>query len=46
VSVYLCEETPLTGTASTVVDLAHGAPSILREGSIGERTILELLAGS
>jgi len=46
VSVYLCEETPLTGTASTVVDLAHGAPAILREGSIGERTILELLAGA
>ena len=44
VSVYLCEETPLSGTASTVVDLAHGAPAILREGSIGERTILELLA--
>jgi tRNA threonylcarbamoyl adenosine modification protein (Sua5/YciO/YrdC/YwlC family) len=46
VSVYLCEETPLSGTASTVVDLAHGQPAILREGSIGERTILELLAGA
>jgi L-threonylcarbamoyladenylate synthase len=44
VSVYLCEEAPLSGTASTVVDLAHGTPAILREGSIGERTILELLA--
>ena len=44
VSVYLCEEAPLSGTASTVVDLAHGATAILREGSVDERTILELLA--
>jgi tRNA threonylcarbamoyl adenosine modification protein (Sua5/YciO/YrdC/YwlC family) len=32
VAVYLCEEAPLVGTASTVVDLAHGAPRILRAG--------------
>ena len=44
VSVYLCEETPLSGLASTVVDLAHGAPAILREGAIRERTILEILS--
>lgn len=46
VSVYLCEEAPLSGTASTVVDLAHGTPVILREGSIDQRRIHELLAGS
>ena len=46
VSVYLCEEAPLPGTASTVVDLAHGEPSILREGAVDERTILEVLTGS
>jgi tRNA threonylcarbamoyl adenosine modification protein (Sua5/YciO/YrdC/YwlC family) len=32
VAVYLCEDGPLVGTASTVVDLAHGAPRILRAG--------------
>jgi tRNA threonylcarbamoyl adenosine modification protein (Sua5/YciO/YrdC/YwlC family) len=32
VAVYLCEDGPLMGTASTVVDLAHGAPRILRAG--------------
>ena len=44
VSVYLCEEAPVSGIASTVVDLAHGAPAILREGAIQERTILEVLS--
>jgi tRNA threonylcarbamoyl adenosine modification protein (Sua5/YciO/YrdC/YwlC family) len=43
VAVYLCEESPVRGTASTVVDLAHGPPAILREGAIGERAILEAL---
>jgi tRNA threonylcarbamoyl adenosine modification protein (Sua5/YciO/YrdC/YwlC family) len=32
VAVFLCEDAPLAGTASTVVDLAHGAPRILRAG--------------
>ncbi|MDP9327912.1 MAG: L-threonylcarbamoyladenylate synthase [Actinomycetota bacterium] len=45
VSVYLCEEVPLTGRASTVVDLAHGEPAILRLGSVDERTISRMLAG-
>jgi L-threonylcarbamoyladenylate synthase len=35
VAVYLCEEKPLTGEPSTVVDLAHGPPRVLRVGSIG-----------
>ena len=46
VSVYLCEEAPVSGIASTVVDLAHGAPAILREGAIQERTILGVLSGA
>jgi tRNA threonylcarbamoyl adenosine modification protein (Sua5/YciO/YrdC/YwlC family) len=32
VAVYLCEDEPLVGTASTVVDLTHGPPRILRAG--------------
>lgn len=45
VSVYLCEEIPLVGRASTVLDLAHGEPVILRQGSVEERTISRMLAG-
>jgi L-threonylcarbamoyladenylate synthase len=45
VSVYLCEEIPLVGRASTVVDLAHGEPVILRLGSVAERAISRALAG-
>jgi L-threonylcarbamoyladenylate synthase len=45
VSVYLCEEIPLVGRASTVVDLAHGEPVILRLGSVAERAISQVLAG-
>jgi L-threonylcarbamoyladenylate synthase len=32
VDVYLCEERPLQGVASTVLDLAHGEPRLLRRG--------------
>jgi L-threonylcarbamoyladenylate synthase len=45
VSVYLCEEVPLIGWASTVVDLAHGEPAILRVGSVDELAISRILAG-
>jgi L-threonylcarbamoyladenylate synthase len=45
VSVYLCEEQPLGGSASTVLDLAHGAARILRVGSVSTETISELLPG-
>lgn len=34
VAVYLCEEAPLEGVSSTVVDLAHGAPRIVRAGTV------------
>lgn len=36
VEVYLCDEGPLSGQASTVLDLAHGEPRILREGALSE----------
>jgi L-threonylcarbamoyladenylate synthase len=45
VSVYLCEEMPVIGWASTVVDLAHGEPAILRLGSLDERSVSRILAG-
>ena len=34
VDTYLCDEAPLDGAASTVIDLAHGAPTVLRRGSL------------
>jgi len=34
VAIYLCEEASLAGVASTVVDLAHGEPEVLREGAV------------
>jgi L-threonylcarbamoyladenylate synthase len=36
VDVYLCQEEPIAGSASTVVDLAHGEPTLLRQGTITE----------
>lgn len=43
VAVYLCQEAPLEGAASTVVDLAHGAARILRAGALDVATIARLL---
>jgi len=43
VEVYLCAPEPLTGSASTVVDLAHGRPSVVRAGAVSERAIAEAL---
>jgi L-threonylcarbamoyladenylate synthase len=43
VSVYLCEEQPLAGMTSTVVDLAHGEPTILRAGAIPAADVLGAL---
>ncbi len=34
VSVYLCEQKPLVGTASTVVDLSGGPPRLVRAGDV------------
>jgi L-threonylcarbamoyladenylate synthase len=39
VAIYLCEDRPLEGVASTVVDLAHGAPRVLRAGGVTEAEI-------
>ena len=45
VSVYLCEDEPRTGLASTVLDLTHGDPVILRAGDVAEAEIARLLSG-
>jgi tRNA threonylcarbamoyl adenosine modification protein (Sua5/YciO/YrdC/YwlC family) len=43
VAVYLCEDEPLEGSASTVVDLAHGDAVVLRAGAVTVATLAELL---
>jgi L-threonylcarbamoyladenylate synthase len=43
VAVYLCEETPIEGTASTVLDLAHGRARIIRRGPHASGTLAALL---
>jgi tRNA threonylcarbamoyl adenosine modification protein (Sua5/YciO/YrdC/YwlC family) len=43
VAVYLCQDERLDGVASTVLDLAHGPASILRDGALGRESIAELL---
>lgn len=43
VAVYLCQEGPLAGVSSTVVDLAHGPAMILREGSLVRERLVECL---
>jgi L-threonylcarbamoyladenylate synthase len=45
VSVYLCQDEPLTGAASTVVDLAHGAPRLVRAGGLPADAISRILGG-
>ena len=45
VAVYLCEDEPLEAAASAVVDLAHGDPSVLREGASAPTDLDRLLAG-
>jgi L-threonylcarbamoyladenylate synthase len=43
VEVFLCQEVPLDGVASTVLDLAHGPATILRAGSLTRGALSELL---
>nr|MBA3737853.1 threonylcarbamoyl-AMP synthase [Actinomycetota bacterium] len=43
VAVYLCQEGPLDGVASTVIDLAHGPATIIREGSVPRDALVEVL---
>ena len=45
VAVYLCQEDPLAGVASTVLDLAHGPATIIREGSLSREALIDLLPG-
>jgi L-threonylcarbamoyladenylate synthase len=45
VTVYLCANEALEGAASTVIDLAHGAPRVLRPGAVGPEVIAQLLSG-
>jgi tRNA threonylcarbamoyl adenosine modification protein (Sua5/YciO/YrdC/YwlC family) len=43
VTVYLCDETPLAGSASTVVDLTHDEPVVLRRGAVSEDELFAAL---
>ena len=43
VEVYLCQDEPLTGAASTVVDLAHGPARLLRPGAVSAEAIERFL---
>ena len=45
VAVYLCEERPLSGAASTVVDLSGADACILRAGDVDRDRIGRLLGG-
>lgn len=44
VDIYLCASEPLGRSASTVVDLAHGALQVLRPGEISEQDVIRALA--
>lgn len=43
VEVYLCEDRALVGRSSTVLDLAHGTPTLLRQGDLSARDIARFL---
>jgi len=43
VAVYLCQDEPLEGMASTVVDLTEGELRVLRAGSLDEAELLAAL---
>ncbi len=43
VSVYLCQDSPLDGDASTVVDLAHGPARLLRAGAVTSARLEDVL---
>ncbi|MEX0984459.1 MAG: L-threonylcarbamoyladenylate synthase [Actinomycetota bacterium] len=45
VTVYLCQDEPLDGLASTVLDLAHGHARVLRWGDVGTDRLSPLLPG-
>jgi tRNA threonylcarbamoyl adenosine modification protein (Sua5/YciO/YrdC/YwlC family) len=43
VAVYICEERPVPGIASTVADLAHGPMRLIREGVVLESALLDAM---
>ncbi len=43
VSIYLCQDAPLEGAASTVIDLSHGEARVLRAGSVDVAQVRDLL---
>ena len=43
VSVYLCSDEPLVGAASTVLDLAHDSPRLLRRGDLALEDLARFL---
>lgn len=43
VAIYLCQDEPLRGSASTVVDLSRDDARLLREGATDEGRVAELL---
>jgi L-threonylcarbamoyladenylate synthase len=45
VAVYLCQDAPLRGTASTVVSLLGDEPAVLRAGDVDPAVIARLSAG-
>jgi tRNA A37 threonylcarbamoyladenosine synthetase subunit TsaC/SUA5/YrdC len=45
VAVYLCQEQPLSGAASTVVDLTQQDVRLLRAGGVDAGRIEQLLGG-
>lgn len=45
VAVYLCQDEPLAGSVSTVVDLTDRDARILRAGAVDARRIAQLLGG-
>jgi tRNA threonylcarbamoyl adenosine modification protein (Sua5/YciO/YrdC/YwlC family) len=45
VAVYLCQDDPLQGRSSTVLDLAHGPARVLREGDVEADALARLLPG-
>lgn len=44
VAVYLCQDEPLVGEASSVVDLAHGEPRPVRAGSVTDEQVRRALS--
>jgi L-threonylcarbamoyladenylate synthase len=44
VALYLCQDLAPAGTASTVVDLAHGPARVLRSGAVAQEVIARLLS--